>query len=222
MKYTAATLLFAAAASALDVVSDGSKPFGIMSMRSASAIHLSAVGVSGDALTIGASGTQFTIKDGVLYAGDKAVDFSSGEAKIAADGKGTSGVTLEKGYVTVPGFSWTGCPEGSGYAVDDNSKCEDDGIPFGAYAVASADAAPAESSAAKSSAAVPTTTVAPPTAEAKPTAEGNSGAVVTQIGDGQIQAPPSAPPAAPEQANGAVSFGVSAAALGVAAAALLI
>lgn len=231
MKYTAATLLFAAAASALDIVSDGSKPFGIMSLRSASAIHLSSVGVSGDALTIGAAGTSFTIKDGVLYAGDKAIDFSSGEAKVASDGKGTSGVSLEKGYVTVPGFSWAGCPEGSGYAVDDNSKCEDDGIPFGAYAVADTAAESSASAAPATSAAVPTTAVvAPTTSAAVPTtavvapassSAGNAGAVVSQIGDGQIQAPPSAPPA-PEQANGAVSFGVSAAALGVAAAALLI
>ncbi|KAG5366143.1 Cell wall protein [Yarrowia sp. B02] len=239
MKYTAATLLFAAAASALDVVTDGSKPFGIMSLRSASAIHLSSVGVSGDALAIGSDGATFTIKDGVLYANDKAVDFSSGEAKIAEDGKGTSGVSLEKGYVTVPGFSWAGCPQDSGYAVDDNSKCEDDGIPFGAYAVAkegesgqaasseevktsaavpsTAVVAPASSEEVKTSAAVPTSAlVAPP----KPS--DNSGAVVTQIGDGQIQAPPSAPPAAPEQANGAAALGVSAAAFGVAAAALLI
>jgi hypothetical protein len=221
MKFTAATLLLAAAASALDVVTDGSKPFGIMSLRSASAIHLSSVGVSGDALTIGSSGAKFTIKDGVLYADDKAIDFSSGEAKVASDGKGTSGVTLEKGYVTVPGFNWAGCPEGNGYAVDDNSKCEDDGIPFGAYAVADtsaeSSAAPASSAAAAESSAAPSSA-----AEAKLTAGGNTGAVVTQIGDGQIQAPPSAPPAAPEQANGAVSVGVSAAALGVAAAALLI
>ncbi|KAG5358488.1 hypothetical protein CJU89_5077 [Yarrowia sp. B02] len=47
----------------------------------------------------------------------------------------------------------------------------------------------------------------------------NATAVVTQIGDGQIQAPPSAPPA---QANGAASLGVSAAAAGVVAAAAML
>ncbi|KAG5357221.1 hypothetical protein CJU90_6046 [Yarrowia sp. C11] len=225
MKFTAATLLFAAAASALDVVTDGSKPFGIMSLRSASAIHLSSVGINGDELVIGKDGAKFTIKDGVLYAGDKAIDFSSGEAKLT-DEKGTTGVTLEKGYVTVPGFSWAGCPEDNGYLVDDNSKCQDDGIPFGAYAVAVTGGESAESSAAESSsAAAPVTSAAVPSsalvAPSKPSS-GNAGAVVTQIGDGQIQAPPSPAPSTPEQANGAVAFGVSAGALGVAAAALLI
>ncbi|KAG5354361.1 hypothetical protein CJU90_4174 [Yarrowia sp. C11] len=42
-------------------------------------------------------------------------------------------------------------------------------------------------------------------------AAGNATAVVTQIGDGQIQAPPAT---APPQANGAVALGVSAAAAG--------
>ncbi|KAG5355542.1 hypothetical protein CJU90_6623 [Yarrowia sp. C11] len=48
---------------------------------------------------------------------------------------------------------------------------------------------------------------------------GNGTAIVTQIGDGQIQAPPSAPPA---QANGATALGVSAAAAGVAVAAAML
>lgn len=227
MKF-ATTLLFAAAAAALDVVTDGSKPFGIMSLRSASAVHLSTVGLSGDSLHIGGnSDTSFTIKDGVLYAGDKAIDFSSGVAKVAEDGKGTTGVTLSKGYVTVPDFSWAGCPADSGFTVETNSKCETDGVPFGAYAIAAAGSSEepksSEAAAAPSSEAAAATTEAPAattplTSAAKPTA----GPVVSQIGDGQVQAPPSAPPAAPEQANGAASFGVSAAALGVAAAALLI
>lgn len=50
-------------------------------------------------------------------------------------------------------------------------------------------------------------------------AAGNATGIVTQIGDGQIQAPPSAPPA---QANGAAALGVSAAAAGVVAAAAML
>lgn len=49
----------------------------------------------------------------------------------------------------------------------------------------------------------------------------NATAVVTQIGDGQIQAPPSAPVAPPAQANGAAALGVSAAAAGIVAAAMI-
>lgn len=47
---------------------------------------------------------------------------------------------------------------------------------------------------------------------------GNATAVVTQIGDGQIQAPPAT---APVQANGAGALGASAAAAGVVAVAAL-
>lgn len=48
---------------------------------------------------------------------------------------------------------------------------------------------------------------------------GNATAVVTQIGDGQIQAPPAT---APAQANGAAALGVSAAAAGIVAAAAML
>ncbi|KAG5359658.1 hypothetical protein CJU90_5494 [Yarrowia sp. C11] len=231
MKFSAVLLASAAA-----LVS--AKKFTLVAIRSGTDIQNASVDSDGEKLIVGDGGdpTTYEIKEGVLYANGKAVQFPTAAIEDDAS-KGTTGVTIENDYVNVPNFDWTACAaQGRAYhyTVSSSEDCKQGATPFAPRVMW----VEGEESAAAAGNATLVTKTGVVTAQStalvtitsceddkchKPTAApapGNNGAVVSQIGDGQIQAPPSSAPVA--QANGAAAFGVSVAAAGVAAAALLI
>ncbi|AOW07356.1 hypothetical protein B0I72DRAFT_137497 [Yarrowia lipolytica] len=233
MKFSAVLLASAAA-----LVS--AKKFTIVAIRSGSDIQNTPVVSDGKKLVLGGEGgipTTYEVKDGVLYANDKAVQFGNGATIEDGEGQGTDGVTVDgQDHLYVPNYSFTACAaQGRAYkyTVTSSDDCKQGATPFAARVIYEDDNS-SESAAANGTAVTKTGVVTAQSTQLvtitsceddkchKPTAApapgSNNGAVVSQIGDGQIQAPPSA---APEQANGAAALGVSAAAAGVVAAAML-
>ncbi|KAG5356510.1 hypothetical protein CJU90_1848 [Yarrowia sp. C11] len=215
MKFSAVLLASAAA-----LVS--AKKFTLVAIRSGTDIQNAAVDSDGEKLIVGDGGdpTTYEIKEGVLYANGKAVQFPTAAIEDDAS-KGTSGVTIENNYVNVPGFDWTACAaQGRAYhyTVSSSEDCKQGATPF-APRVMWVDG---EESAAAGNATVTKTGVV--------TAKSTALVTITSCADDKCHKPtgePSKPvqvepTTAPAQANGAAAFGVSVAAAGVAAAALLI
>ncbi|CAG81558.1 hypothetical protein B0I72DRAFT_151215 [Yarrowia lipolytica] len=201
--------------------------------------------------------TTYEVIGRSLYANGKPVQFGDNATIVATDGQASKDIIVNgDNHLYVPNFDFTACPNGkNGYDIVNNQFCKSGGLGFAARAVfeggSSSAAAPTSSSAAShaassaaasashaassaaaskaSSAAASkaSSAVAAPKSEAAAGAHATAGAIVSQINDGQIQAPHSTGPAQapkasapPAQANGAATLGVSAVAGAVAVAML--
>jgi hypothetical protein len=216
--------------------------FGLIAIHSGSDVQNSAINSNGNQLVIGGGEpTTYEVKDRGLYANGKPVEFGQYAFIEETDGQATRDIIVNgQDHLYVPQFDFVACPDGkNGYVLANQDACANGAIGIVARAVYS----DGESAAANSSPAAEATKSAVVTSKStvqvtitscaddkchKETAAAASpapapakttpGAIVSQIGDGQIQAPPSTQPA---QANGAAAMGVSAVAGVVVAAAML-
>jgi hypothetical protein len=168
------------------------------------------------------------VKDGVLYANDKPVQFGNGATIEDGEGQGTDGVTVDgQDHLYVPNYTFTACAaQGRAYkyTVTSSEDCNQGATPFAARVIYQDEDSKTESAAAAGNGTVVTKT-------GVVTAQSTALVTITSCEDDKCHKPtgePSQPAQAtepttgPAQANGAAAFGVSVAAAGVAAAALLI
>ncbi|KAG5370665.1 hypothetical protein CKK34_0787 [Yarrowia sp. E02] len=227
------TLLLASAASMVSA-----QQFGIIAIRSGSDIQNSAVYSNGEKLVIGGTyqSTDYEVKDMLLLANGKPVEFGNGANIVDSEGAGTRDIEVNgRDYVYVPNFQWHACPAPEGadyvYTVETANVCGDAAIPFAARAMYK-DEKPVETPAETEAAPVetPAITEAPvpvPTGGAVVTANSTIVLTITDCGEGTqcVTKPlpqPSQVEEIPEQANGAAALGVSAGLAGVAALAMLL
>ncbi|CAG80013.1 hypothetical protein B0I72DRAFT_140191 [Yarrowia lipolytica] len=213
--------------------------FGIIAIRSGSDIQNSAVYSNGEKLVIGGTyqSTDYEVKDMLLLANGKPVQFGNGANIVDSEGAGTRDIEVNgQDYVYVPKFEWTACPAPEGadyvYTVETSSVCGEAGIPFAPRAMYKDEAATEEKPAETEAAPVetPAITEAPvpvPTGGAVVTANSTIVLTITDCGEGvecvtKPQPQPTQVEEAPEQANGAAALGVSAGIAGIAAVAMLL
>ncbi|KAG5366000.1 hypothetical protein CJU89_0407 [Yarrowia sp. B02] len=219
-------------ASAAAMVS--AQQFGIIAIRSGSDIQNSAVYSNGEKLVIGGTyqSTDYEVKDMLLLANGKPVEFGNGANIVESESAGTRDIEVNgRDYVYVPNYSWTACPAPEGadyvYTVENDNVCGEAGIPFAPRAMYK-DEKPAETEAAPVE--TPAITEAPvpvPTGGAVVTANSTIVLTITDCGEGvECTTKPIPQPTqveeAPEQANGAAALGVSAGLAGIAAVAMLL
>lgn len=211
--------------------------FSLIAIHSGSDVQNSEINSNGNQLVVGGGNpTTYEVKDRGLYADGKPVEFGQYAFIKETDGQASRDIIVNgEDHLYVPRFDFVACPDGKGgYVVANQDACASGAIGIAARAIwvdakspaaAAAPEAPKTEAAAVTSQSTIQVTVTScaddkcnketaAAAAPKTTAAG----VVTQIGDGQIQAPPKTQPA---QANGAAALGVSAAAGVVVAAAML-
>ncbi|KAG5355472.1 hypothetical protein CJU90_6783 [Yarrowia sp. C11] len=199
--------------------------FTLVAIRSGSDIQNDSIESNGKNLVLNnGDPTTYEVIDRALFANGKPVVFGN-NATIVENGGSKDIIVNGEDHLYVPNFDFTACPNGqNGYDIVDNASCKSGGLGFVARAIyvdGSSAAAPASSApASKASSAAAGS-------KSETAAGSDATAVVTQINDGQIQAPhgtgPAQAPTAsapPAQANGAATLGVSAVA-GVVAVAML-
>ncbi|KAG5366375.1 hypothetical protein CJU89_0799 [Yarrowia sp. B02] len=174
--------------------------------------------------------TTYEVKDRGLYANGKPVEFGQYAFIKETDGEASRDIIVNgEDHLYVPRWEFVACPNGKGgYVLADNSACAQGAIGINARAIWVNGTSASETAASSASVVTSqsTTQVTVTSCEndkchketAAPAPVTTANAVVSQIGDGQIQAPTTTP----AQANGAAALGVSAAAAAVVGVAMLL
>ncbi|KAG5366859.1 hypothetical protein CJU89_1306 [Yarrowia sp. B02] len=208
--------------------------FNLVAIHSGSDVQNSPINSDGKQLVVGGStgSTTYEVKDRGLYANGKPVSFGDYATIEETDGMATRDVIVNgQDHLYVPRFDFVACPKDNGYILANQEACKDGAIGIAVRAIykdgesaAASSEAPKETAAAAGNGTVVTKT-------GVVTAKSTALVTITSCEDDKCHKPTGEPskPAqatepttAPAQANGAAAFGVSVAAAGVAAAALLI
>lgn len=237
------TVLLAAAAGLVSA-----KQFTIVAIRSGTDIQNAPVYSNGEKLVIGGKyqATQYEVKDMLLLANGKPIEFGDGAKVVDSESAGTRDIEVNgQNHIYVPRYTWTACPaEGEDYlyTIENVNVCGDAGLSFAPRVMwtdaeeskpVETESKPVESKPVETESKVPAATITPapvpvPTGGSVVTANSTIVLTVTDCGDNTECVPNKPKPTqvepeatTPEQANGAAAFGVSVAAAGLAAAALL-